>query len=617
MTVYYATIQEILLHFPENLSTLPADGRLPTTHFLGGTIMRPFRRFSLITLPLLFLHPYIRSQSQQLPFSESFDNVSIPALPAGWESSSNRLSSGDFVTTHSSPLSDSNAVVSTNATIEQTLTTPLLDCSNSMPDSMSFYERRSGTHNSAVLVELSIDGGSTFPIILAETLKNPGITSYVLRTLELPRKLAGIPNARIRWHILGDGTGTTGTIRFDDVKITAKVLIDVGVLSIRFFPEKPRAGDEVIVMAAIQNTGLQSLGEISLECYLDANNDSLLQTEELVSRASSPSALSSGDSAVVSFPGYLFPGGSCRIIVTANAEGDQNPENDRVYTPLHVGFSPQTIVINEIMYDPRPGEAEYVELHNPGPEGIDISGWTITDKIDTSKKPSPFTSSGRRIAAGDFLVISNDSSSLRLFPFPEDSEKLLITRSFPGLNNDEDELILSDASGAVIDSLRYSANWHHPDLENAKGRALERINPRLRSTDPGNWSTSAGAGGGTPGRMNSIYTAALPAAATLSFEPNPFSPDGDGHEDVTILSYVLPSSTSVIRVRIYDSVGRLIRTLADVDPAGPTGRIIWDGFSESRRKARMGIYIVLLEAIDAGGTEIRQVKGTVVVATRL
>ncbi|HMD13890.1 MAG TPA: hypothetical protein VKI62_04645, partial [Bacteroidota bacterium] len=54
---------------------------------------------------------------QQFPFIENFDDVTPPLLPAGWTTTTGRLSSGDFITTTSIPYSDSNAVVSTNATV--------------------------------------------------------------------------------------------------------------------------------------------------------------------------------------------------------------------------------------------------------------------------------------------------------------------------------------------------------------------------------------------------------------------------------------------------------------------------------------------------------------------
>ena len=114
-----------------------------------------------------------------------------------------------------------------------------------------------------------------------------------------------------------------------------------------------------------------------------------------------------------------------------------------------------------------------------------------------------------------------------------------------------------------------------------------------------------------------MYAATLPAHSKLSISPNPFSPDGDGREDFTIVQYELPLTVSTIRARIYDSVGRHVRSLANNEASGARGSIVWDGLDDARRKARMGIYILLLEAIDDRGGVMETAKAVVVLAAKL
>ena len=194
---------------------------------------------------------------------------------------------------------------------------------------------------------------------------------------------------------------------------------------------------------------------------------------------------------------------------------------------------------------------------------------------------------------------------------------MIIKDGSVSLNNDGDDIILTDLTGETIDSIRYDPSWHNPDIEDVSGRSLERINPNLQSNDRRNWSTSASPLGGTPGKQNSLFTTSIPSSAKISFSPNPFSPDGDGFEDITMLNYRLPTTTALIRIRIYDANGRLVRTLANTEPSGSTGEIAWDGYNDKRERARMGIYIVLLEALDGIGGSVETVKGTVVVAVKL
>ncbi len=84
-----------------------------------------------------------------------------------------------------------------------------------------------------------------------------------------------------------------------------------------------------------------------------------------------------------------------------------------------------------------------------------------------------------------------------------------------------------------------------------------------------------------------------------------------------IVSYHLPASAGVMRVRVYDSRGRVVWTLADGEASGSRGEIVWDGCDDERRRVRTGIYVVVLEGLGADGSEVQATKGLVVVAARM
>jgi hypothetical protein len=79
----------------------------------------------------------------------------------------------------------------------------------------------------------------------------------------------------------------------------------------------------------------------------------------------------------------------------------------------------------------------------------------------------------------------------------------------------------------------------------------------------------------------------------------------------------LPFNVGLLRLRIFDIRGRLIRTLQSADPIGPRGEIVWDGRDDEQRKGRIGIYIVLMEAFDQRMGVLLEEKGTVILAGRL
>ena len=63
------------------------------------------------------------------------------------------------------------------------------------------------------------------------------------------------------------------------------------------------------------------------------------------------------------------------------------------------------VVINEIMYDPRIGP-EWVEIYNPGPDTINLSGWAIEDSDTSSRtvisgQAAPLLPRGFVVVVGD------------------------------------------------------------------------------------------------------------------------------------------------------------------------------------------------------------------------
>jgi len=281
-------------------------------------------------------------------------------------------------------------------------------------------------------------------------------------------------------------------------------------------------------------------------------------------------------------------------------------------------YTAGSMIVNEIMYEPLPGFAEYVEIYNSSNDTINLAGWKITEG---GGKSFSLTSRSFYLKPGEFYLLASDSSIFNLFPYLKESEfvnKVRITNTSDlSLSNSGDVVILKDLFSNTIDSVAYSPKWHNPEIEDKKGRSLERINPLLNSNDARNWSTSVNKLGGTPLLSNSISITKLPTQSKIDISPNPFSPDNDGFEDFTIISYQLPVETASIRIRIFDSVGRLVRTLADNEPSASTGSIVFDGLDDNKQPLRIGIYIVLLEAINQQNGVVETIKKPVVVAKKL
>ena len=73
----------------------------------------------------------------------------------------------------------------------------------------------------------------------------------------------------------------------------------------------------------------------------------------------------------------------------------------------------------------------------------------------------------------------------------------------------------------------------------------------------------------------------------------------------------------MVRLRCYDIHGRLIRTLANNEPVPAEGTMVWDGYDDQHRRARIGMYILLFEALDNFGGAVVTMKEVAVVAGKL
>ncbi|MBP1691618.1 MAG: hypothetical protein H6Q32_970, partial [Bacteroidetes bacterium] len=186
-----------------------------------------------------------------------------------------------------------------------------------------------------------------------------------------------------------------------------------------------------------------------------------------------------------------------------------------------------------------------------------------------------------------------------------------------GLNNDEDCVVLFGPDSGMVDSVAYSSSWHSASVPDPTGRSLERYHADLPGNDPRNWGSCVHPSGGTPGKANSIAVDALPGYAALMSLPDPFSPDGDGRDDVTVIRYQLPMRSALVRIKVFDIRGRCVRDLANADPVSAAGEVVWDGYDNNRQSLRIGIYILYVEAIDETGGSVVTAKKTVVLARKL
>lgn len=369
------------------------------------------------------------------------------------------------------------------------------------------------------------------------------------------------------------------------------------------------------ISATIYNQGRQILNELTVKFYHDKNRDSTAQETELID-SSIASTVQPLDSVTLQYNWNVQIQGMQLIIGIIEAANDLRLANNSQIGITKNNFSPQTLVINEIMYEPLSGKSEFVELFNRTTDTIDIAEWKLMDQPSASGSRTiiPLLTQTSFVPPNGFILIASDSSIFSQFQMLGANN--IVVNSSLSLNNSGEDFVLVDLTDTPIDSVRYSPLWHLKNIS-LSGRSLERINPSISSNDARNWSSSVSPKGSTPAGANSIFTRSTVQHSSLQLSPNPFSPDNDGFEDFLTITYSLPANSAMIRVRLYDVSGRLIRRLAQNEPSPSTGSIIWNGMDDDGHRVRIGMYIILFEALDNFGGTAKTMKDVAVVGRKL
>ena len=157
------------------------------------------------------------------------------------------------------------------------------------------------------------------------------------------------------------------------------------------------------------------------------------------------------------------------------------------------------VIITEFFADPTPviglPEVEFVEIFNKTGKVFHLQNWTISDGSSNG------TIGDFWLLPGSYIVLTANAS-IGLFT------NVAGVTSFPSLNNAGDQLILNDNSGLQIDRLTYTDDWYQDPNKQDGGYSLERINLNDPCSNYDNWSASNDPSGGSPGTINSIFSAA-------------------------------------------------------------------------------------------------------------
>ncbi|MEX0965650.1 MAG: lamin tail domain-containing protein [Bacteroidia bacterium] len=276
------------------------------------------------------------------------------------------------------------------------------------------------------------------------------------------------------------------------------------------------------------------------------------------------------------------------------------------------------LVLNELLFNPRSGGVDFVELYNRSKKIIDLKSLLVSsldDELDI-EDPKEITLQGYLLFPGEYVVLTTDPEIVKEYhnvPYPP---KMLRLNSLPSMPDAEGTVVVLNRQGLRIDQFSYNHDMHYALLKDENGVSLERIDPDGPSQDASNWfSAAATAAYATPTFRNSQFKHRQPASKPYTIDPPVFSPDLDGFQDLLKIRFSFAGPGQVINVNIYDLNGRPIKELAENLLGGTEGTITWDGVTNDGRRAAKGVYILYIEIFDLDGNVERH-KENVTLAVR-
>jgi hypothetical protein len=294
-----------------------------------------------------------------------------------------------------------------------------------------------------------------------------------------------------------------------------------------------------------------------------------------------------------------------------DCSGNQNQVNtSNLYIPE--AANRQDVVINELLFNPFPVGADFVELLNISDKHLDLSQLNIgVIKSQDTTWSSTLASNYKLLSPKSYAYFSEDTSSIMA---AYSARNGLEIASLPAMNDDEGNVILKSSNQVILDEVVYSQNDHFEAIQHVEGISLEKINPNTPSESTSeNWHSAASSVGyATPGYQNSQFNNTNDNTSSFSLGNLRISPNNDGIDD--LLTIHINSSPGIGTIKIYSLAGIEIITLQHQMILGQENMVYWDGLDSNGQITPAGNYIIFAELVLENGT-IKRYKEAFAVVT--
>ena len=292
------------------------------------------------------------------------------------------------------------------------------------------------------------------------------------------------------------------------------------------------------------------------------------------------------------------------------------------FNTCKVGLASQAdsldVVVNELLFNPKPNGVDFVELYNRSNKIIDLKNIILANRSSTGIVGSlkNLTIDNYLLFPGEYMVATEDAAIIKSQYLAKNVDAFAEIASMPSYPDDKGNVVVLNNTGVIIDELNYNAKWHFALIDNEEGISLERINVATPTNDPNNWTSAASTVGyASPTYQNSQYRADLQPQGDIKVTPEIFSPDNDGFDDFAFINFNFPEPGYVANITIYDGAGRAVRILQKNATCAAKGSFKWDGLTDKLAKVPIGIYVIYTEIFNLKGQK-KNFKNSVVVARK-
>ena len=269
------------------------------------------------------------------------------------------------------------------------------------------------------------------------------------------------------------------------------------------------------------------------------------------------------------------------------------------------------LVINELLFNPPSGGADFIELYNPSQFLLNIKDLLIGSRNDAGLLGNFYAVSenDHLLFPGENLVLSTDTAFIKRQWSNSDKKAMVEVKSLPSLPDDKGNIVVVNKQGKPIDELSYADDWHFPLLKEKEAVSLERIDPLSPSSDPGNWHSAASdMNYATPTMVNSQYKKRDSATTNINMFPALISPNNDGVDDFLNIQYRFKEPGSLMSAFLFSQNGQRLSTIIENRLCGTEGRFVWSGLDSKNNRLPAGVYVVLVESFNLNGKSQRMKK---------